>query len=277
MIRKLYRIVRDFSQHAGKKNISAHAASTAFFLFLSIVPMLILVCTIIPYTPLTEENLMAAAMEVLPPMITPLVENMIAEVFEQSIGILSLAALTMLWSAGKGVLALMRGLNVINDVEEKRNYFLVRIISCFYTIIMLVAMILSLVLMVFGNQLVSLLLYDIPQLRVLLSFLMNFRFMAVWAILSVLFSIIYAYVPDKKLRLREQLPGACFAAVVWSVFSWGFSLYVGRSGSYSIYGSLSIIIIIMVWMYFCMYIVMMGAYINRYFLYEGETLLEELQ
>ena len=84
-------------------------------------------------------------------------------------------------------------------------------------------------------------------------------------VLTILFAFIYAFVPDKKLHFREQIPGASFAAVVWSIFSWGFSLYVDWSGSYSIYGSLSIIVIVMVWLYFCMYIIFMGAYINRYF------------
>ncbi len=60
-------------------------------------------------------------------------------------------------------------------------------------------------------------------------------------------------------------PGAVFAAVVWSVFSWGFSIYVTYGNSYGIYGSLSIIIIVLLWMYFCMYIIMIGAYMNRYF------------
>lgn len=276
MMKKIYWIIQDFGRQAGKKNIGAYASSTAFFLFLSIVPMLILICTIIPYTPLTEADLLNAVSKALPEKVIPLAENVVAEVYDQSIGILSVAALTTLWSAGKGVLALMRGLNVINNVEEKRNYFLIRVICSVYTFILLIATILSLLLMVFGNQLVNLLLYDIPQLKVLVSFLMNFRFIAVWVILTALFSLIYAYVPGKRLVLREQLPGAAFAAVVWSIFSWGFSLYVGWGAAYSIYGSLSIVIIVMFWMYFCMYIILMGAYMNRYFTEEGEALLEEL-
>lgn len=265
MIRKLYIILRDFSRKMGKQNISAHAASTAFFLFLSMVPMLILICAIIPYTPLTEENLVTAVTELTPDMIAPLAESLIAEVYAQSAGILSIAAIATVWSAGKGVLALMRGLNAINGVPEERNYFVVRTISSFYTIVMLIIIILSLFIMVFGNQLVEIVLHNIPQLRVLASFLMNFRFLFVWMVLTVLFSAVYAYVPNKKLKFKEQVPGAIFSSVIWSIFSWGFSIYIGSTQSYSIYGSLSIIVIIMIWMYMCMYIVMIGAYLNRYF------------
>lgn len=42
-------------------------------------------------------------------------------------------------------------------------------------------------------------------------------------------------------------------------------MYVSYGNGYSIYGSLTIIVIIMLWMYFCMYIILIGAYLNRYF------------
>lgn len=265
MIHKLFLIGMDFSEHMKKQNISAYAASIAFFFFLSLVPMLIMICTIIPYTPLTEENLVTAVTDLTPDRIDPLAESLIADVYDKSAGILSIALLATIWSAAKGVMALMTGLNAVNGVEEKRNYFLVRAVASLYTVVMLVVVILSLFLMVFGDQLVTLALHRIPQLEAVVSFAMNFRFILVWAVLTLLFAAIYTYVPDVKMKFKEQIPGAIFAAVVWSVFSWGFSIYVTYGNSYGIYGSLSIIIIVLLWMYFCMYIIMIGAYMNRYF------------
>lgn len=265
MTRQLFNILLDFSAKMKKQNISTFAASTAFFFFLSIVPMLIMVCTIIPYTPLTEENLVEAVTDLTPDQVDGLAESLISDIYKNSAGVLSIALIATLWSASKGVMALMRGLNAINGVEENRNYFVVRVIASFYTIVMLIVMVLSLFLMVFGDQLVNLMLHRIPQLKQLVSFIMNFRFIFVWAVLSVLFAAVYAYVPDKKLAFREQIPGAVFSAVVWSVFSWAFSYYVTYGNSYGIYGSLSIIIIVLLWMYFCMYIILIGAYLNRYF------------
>ncbi len=262
---QLFNILLDFSAKMKKQNISTFAASTAFFFFLSIVPMLIMVCTIIPYTPLTEENLVEAVTDLTPDQVDGLAESLISDIYKNSAGVLSIALIATLWSASKGVMALMRGLNAINGVEENRNYFVVRVIASFYTIVMLIVMVLSLFLMVFGDQLVNLMLHRIPQLKQLVSFIMNFRFIFVWAVLSVLFAAVYAYVPDKKLAFREQIPGAVFSAVVWSVFSWAFSYYVTYGNSYGIYGSLSIIIIVLLWMYFCMYIILIGAYLNRYF------------
>lgn len=265
MLRKLYLIGQDFSTQMKKQNISAHAASIAFFFFLSIVPMLMVLSMMIPYTPLTEENLTETVADIIPDKVVPLVESLIAEVYDKSAGSLSIAVLATLWSAAKGVMALMHGLNAVNGVEEKRNYFVVRGVACLYTVVMLVVVILSLFLNVFGNQLVNLALHRLPPLQKLAAFVMNFRFLVVWVVLTLLFAAIYAYVPDDKLKFKEQIPGATFAAVVWSIFSWGFSIYVDYSNSYGIYGSLAIIIIILLWMYFCMYIIMVGAYLNRYF------------
>lgn len=265
MLHKIFVLGRDFSARMKKQNISAYAASIAFFFFLSIVPMLIVICTIIPYTPLTERNLVEALTDLVPDMAAPLVVSLVSDVYEKSAGILSVAVIATLWSASKGVTALMRGLNAVNGVEEKRNYFVVRGVASLYTLVMLVVLILSLFLNVFGNQLVKLILYRVPVLRELVFFLLHFRFLLVWVVLTVLFSAIYAYVPDEKLKFTEQVPGAMFTAVVWNVFSWGFSLYVNHSNSYGIYGSLSIIVIVLIWMYFCMYIMMIGAHLNRYF------------
>lgn len=263
-------ILLDFSREMKKQNINAYAASIAFFFFLSVVPMLLMICTIIPYTPLTEEDLMTLIKDLTPEMVDPLVESLISDVYDKSAGILSVAVIATIWSAAKGVMALMQGLNAINGVEEKRNYFVVRGIASLYTVVMLVVVILSLFIMVFGNQLVDLALHRIPNLRTVVAFAMNFRFVLVWIILTILFAAIYAYVPDKKLKFKEQIPGAVFSSVVWSIFSWGFSIYVTYGNSYGIYGSLSIIIIVLLWMYFCMYITMIGAYLNRYFIFEQD-------
>lgn len=265
MFMKFRKIMKSFMTEMKDRNISAHAACTAFFFFLSIVPMLMLICTILPYTPITEANLVNVVTDVTPDTMDALATGVIDEVYRQSTGILPIAVIAMIWSAGQGVLALIHGLNAINKVDDKRNIFFIRVVAMFYTLIMLTVIVLFLFVMVFGNQLAHLLLHRVPQLQMVASFYMEFRFLVVWAVLTLLFSIVYARVSGKRMRVKEQIPGASFTAVVWSVFSWGFSLYVSRSGAYSIYGSLSIIIIVMIWMYLGMYIVLIGAYLNHFF------------
>lgn len=261
---KIYQEIREFTRNMKKENLSAFASGAAFFIFLSLVPILIIVCTIIPYTPLTEENLLILISDIFPNKVDSIVIEIVDDVYERSAGVLSVAVLVTLWSAGKGILAVIRGLNAVNDVEEHRNYFMVRIVSSFYTLIMLLIILLSMIILVFGNTLVKMLVVRLPQLEVLFSFLMNFRFLFIWLILTLIFSAFYAYLPDKKLKFRKQLPGASFAAVIWSIFSWCFAMYVDYGNSFNIYGSLSIIVITMMWMYICIYIVFIGAYINKH-------------
>lgn len=264
-MRKLIKIGINFSRKMSEKNISAYAASTAFFIFLSLVPMLMVICTMIPYTPLTEESLVRAITEVTPRQIDSMVTSLVHDVYQRASTILPLAALLMIWTAAKGLMALMGGLNAINDVQERRNYFVVRFVAAVYTVVMLIATVISLVIMALGSRLVDVVLARVPQLQFLFSLIVNLRFIFSWIVLTLLFAAVYTYVPSRKLRFREQIPGASFTAVVWSIFSWGFSIYLNLSGSFSIYGSLSLIIIAMIWMYFCMYIILVGAYLNCFF------------
>lgn len=275
MLEKIYAIGRNFAVQMRKENISAFAASTAFFIFLSLFPILIVICAVIPYTPLTQEFLVQIVTAITPEAVDAFAEGLIAEMYEKSAGVLSIALITSIWSASKGVLALIRGLNAINDVEEERNYFVVRFVAFLYTLVMLIGILLSLVIMVFGNQIIQMLLLHLPQLQVIATWVNNLRFILVWVVLTILFALAYAYVPNKKLYFKEQIPGATFTAVSWSVFSWFFSMYITYSDISRIYGSLSIIIIILLWMYFCMYMVLVGAYINRYFQPVNRVLMQK--
>lgn len=265
MFKRLLFIGYDFGKQMSRKNISAFAASTAFFLFLSLIPALMLLCAIVPYTPLTEANLMNAARQISPDAMDAMLTGIIADVYEKSIGIISITAFATLWSAGKGLLALMRGLNAINDVEENRNYFLLRLVASLYTVLMLGAVLLSLFIMVFGNSIIGLIEGVIPQASYLFNLLMHFRSLFVWAVLTIVIALMYTYVPGTRMGFKMQLPGAVFAAVAWSVMTWAFSIYVDEFNGFTTYGNLTTIIILMLWLYAAMYIILVGAYMNRYF------------
>lgn len=265
MLRRLAFIGYDFGKQMSKKNISAFAASTAFFLFLSMIPALMLLCSILPYTPITEANLMNAARQITPDAMHALVTSMIADVYDKSVGIISITAIATLWSAGKGVLALLRGLNAVNDVEENRNYLLLRLVACLYIVLLLAAVLLSLLIMVFGNSIIGLIEEIIPQTSYLFDLLLHFRSLFVWAVMTTVIALMYAYVPGTRQGFKMQLPGAVFAAVAWSVMTWAFSIYIDVFNGFTTYGNLTTIIILMLWLYAAMYIIMAGAYMNRYF------------
>lgn len=208
---------------------------------------------------------MNVAKEISPDAMDALLTSIIADVYDKSIGIISVTAIATLWSAGKGVLALMRGLNAINDVEESRNYLVLRLVACLYTVLVLIAVLLSLLIMVFGNSIIGLIEGVIPQTSYLFDLLMHFRSPFVWVVLTIVIALMYAYVPGARLGFKMQLPGAVFAAVAWSVMTWAFSVYVDVFNGFNTYGNLTTIIILMLWLYATMYITLVGAYMNRYF------------
>lgn len=264
-IYRLYYIMRDFNWQMTKKNISAFAASTSFFLFLSMIPLLMALCAILPYTRLTEANLITAITKFTPDAMDGLVISVVSDVYARSAGTITVFAIVTIWSASKAMLALIRGLNAVNDFEERRNYFVLRFIACIYTAIILIAMVLALFVMVFGNVIVDLLLADIPPLHILVQFAMRFRFLFSWAVLMLIFALIYAYVPSNKLHFKGQIPGAAFSAVMWGIASYFFSVYVDHYNGFGTYGGLTTVVIMMLWFYLLMYILMIGAHINRYF------------
>lgn len=264
-MRGLYGIIRDFSRQLAKDNISVYASGTAFFFFLSLMPTLIIICSLLPLTSLTEKNLLIAAVKVMPDFLDSITVLMIKQMYEQSIRILPFAIIIMLWSSSKGMLGLMYGLNVVNEVAETRNYILLRLEAMFYMVITVTALLVSLTLSVFGKAIVNGIYAHFPDIGILLYLLMRFRFLFVLFLLTVVFAVTYTFVPNKKLKMRFQIPGAVFTAVGWSLFSFIFSVYVDKFRGMSTYGSLSTVIIMMFWLYCCLFILLIGANLNRYF------------
>ena len=245
--------------------LGTFAASSAFFLFLSLIPILILLCSIIPYTSLSEAELLwllqKSIGEIAPPVISDMIRSVVETIFSGGLISLSISALATLWTASKAFLALMRGMDVIHGVG-RQGWFIARLKSCFYTMVMILVLTFMLVGVVFGKRLADYFgIYSIALLSPLV-WLLRQRFWLAWIILTCFFTVVYTWVPKKKLHLHQQLPGAMLAAGAWILFSAGFSVYLNHSAAFGIYGSLTTIVIALLWMYYCMYIFLLGAYRN---------------
>ena len=96
--------------------------------------------------------------------------------------------------------------------------------------------------------------------------IISLRTVIALGLLAFVFLFLYKFVPNRKATLRSQIPGAVFTSLAWSLFSFGFSLYFDYyDGMSNMYGSMTSLILILLWMYICMNIVMIGAEINCYF------------
>lgn len=262
---QLIALARDFAQRMQKKNMAAFAGSCAYFFIISMVPLLILITSAIPYTAISQSDLERAILGITPDFSDSIVKGLIDESYDRSVAVFSISALATIWSGALGMLSIIRGLNEIYDVEERRNYFYLRFIAALYTVAMIVIMLAMLLIMVFENLVKTVALSHFPKIMYIVSLSSYFKFLVVIAVATLAFAMIYTFVPSAKMTFVYQIPGAVFSAVVWYLFSWIFSLYVDISGYFSIYGSIATAVIMMVWLYFCIYIFLIGAFINRFF------------
>src|SRR5699024_4061184 len=156
------------------------------------------------------------------------------------LGVVPISALIALWSAGKGIQALTNGFNSIYQVQETRNFFVTRVRSVVYTLVFVIAIILTLILQVFGNSLQRELSSRFPVLDRLVTTIISMRVMISLFLLSLVFVMMYKFIPNRKATFRSQLPGAVLSAVCWSAFSFFFSLYVDFfSVTSNMYGSMT--------------------------------------
>lgn len=262
-MKKSYRLLRAFFRQMNHLHVTIYASGAAFFTFLSLIPFLILLCSLLPYTPLTKSDLFYAV-SFMPSTLVPYLVGMIESVYGSTIGIISISALVTVWSAAKGILSLMKGLNAVNGTVETRGYFLQRLVASFYTLIMLALILGSLLILVFGNVIMVFFCRMFPLWEDMMKIFVIFRPVLMWGLLTFFFVILYAYVPSGKRSLKCQMPGAIFCALSWNVFSFGFSVYIDHFNGLSIYGSLTAIAVVMIWLYFCMYLLLAGAHLNHF-------------
>lgn len=245
-------------------SIGAFAAQSAYFIILSFFPFVILLITLINHLPLDVDTLMTSVAEIVPESTAPTILWLMEEILRKASGtLMSITIIILLWTAGKGILAITNGLNSVNEVNESRNYIILRIISTFYTLLFAIMIVFTLALLVFGNKIYSLIISYFPMLGNIAAFVISIRAISVLLMLTVFFMLFYKVLPAKRLKFRQQIPGAVFASVGWLLCSYGFSIYVDFSKNISyMYGSLTGIILLMLWLYFCMNILFIGAEIN---------------
>ena len=237
---------------------------------MSLIPTVMVMASIITMTTLTENDVVMVANAVLPDFADGVVSSLIDQAFNGSVSLLSFSILFIVWAGATGMMSMIRGLNIMDEVEDDRNYFLVRGIAALYTLGIIAILLFMLVIMVFGDVLGEMLMSYFPGGTEVLSVFLHAQFMFLILVGAVfLFALLYSKVPRKKKPYWHQMPGAIFSAIAWAIFSQFFSIYVNNVGAYNIYGSLATPIIVMFWLYTCIYIVFIGAFIN-WFLWDNK-------
>lgn len=236
----LYKQIKYYLNRVNEDHVSAYAAQSAFFMMLSLVPIILLLMMLVRYTPITQSDIMEVAYRFFPKTIRNTIIALVNESYSHTGTTISLTALVVLWASGKGIMAVTNGLNTIRNLEETRNYIILRIRSAIYTLLFLMSVIVVLAFWSFGDNKI-----------LTMGFLM------------ILILCVYQFLPNQRSKWIMHIPGTIFSAVGWSLVSFVISIYMDLFKGFSnVYGSLTTIVLIMLWLYFCMYILLLGGEIN---------------
>jgi membrane protein len=252
-------------REVSRDRLTIVAASVTFFMLLAIFPgigVFVALFGIFADVSAAQRELASLA-TVIPTEVIKIVSDQMVRLAGRERASLSLAFvisfLLSLWSAKAGMASMFDGLNIAYDETEKRPYLRRTVITYLFTLLSLVFMALMTAILVAAP--VALHRLGFSQVSPLWAALR-------WAVLLVVaagaFSIIYRYGPSReRARWRWVTPGAALASAFWLGGSLGFSWYVNHIAHYDVtYGSLGAVIAFMMWIWFSVMIVLIGAELN---------------
>lgn len=266
-------LVQFFLNKIKRDNIGAYAAQAALFIIMSAIPFLLVFLSLIRFTPVTESMILSGIEMIFPGNLSPTLIAIVDEVYHNSAKILPMAIIFAVYSAAKAIQSLRYGLNIVYDIEETRNWFALRFRAMIETFILILVILLLMVLLVFGRKIQNMLVEYAPIAAVITEVILKLRMVILFFVLIIFFTFIYKILPNRKATLRSQLVGAAGCSAAWYVFSFGLSIYVDYFNGFSLYGSLTTILLLMFWLYISMYIFLVCGEVNNVF----EVLLLEFK
>jgi len=247
-------------------HVSMVAASIAFYGLLAIFPAVAAMISIwgLLFDPQQIAQQIQSVTGALPEGAAGIVNDQAQAVAAGARTGVSLAALVgillALYSASKGMKAMIEGLNIIYDEEEQRGFIKLNLVTLILTLGLIVMMIVALATITVIPALLGNL-----GLGEVFGTLLNY---ARWPVLLVValvgLAILYRYAPSRQQpQWRWVSPGAVTATVLWLIGSVAFSIYVRNFGSYNeTYGSLGAVVILLMWFWVSAFVVLFGAELN---------------
>ena len=244
--------------------ITVYAAQASFYIIIAVVPFAMLLLSVLQFLlPFDAVGIITAVKPFLPHNLHKTAELVVVELFERSGSILSISAITALWTASRGAAAVSRGVKRVYGIKEHPTFIRNVLEAAMNTLLLIALLLLTLVMLVFGTTIADFLAERLVLRQGIISFAQSVRAVVFVVVLTLLFAYIYRMLSGRKVRFIKQLPGAAFSSLGWVLFSLGYEFYIENFSNYSyIYGSLAAIVLMMLWLYFCMIIFLFGAEIN---------------
>ena len=237
-------------------DISQQGAALAYYLLFTLFPLLIFLSSLIGQLHLDTNMITETLAPVLPDDVLALTQEYLRYAYEHTgASTLWFGAVFSIWFPMRATFCLMRAVRLAYGLGEPEKPLRHAFKVVFFTVTLLFCLILTLLLMTLGGRIVAALL---PRIwRVL-------RFAVLGVIVFGALSALYAAAQDKPRRGRAILPGAALATFSWIVLSFGYSVYAENFANYSVvYGALSAIIVLMIWLYLTALTLILGAEVNH--------------
>lgn len=271
--RKVYLKVKSVLKSASENSVYSYAGHSALFIIISFFPLLMLLLASVKYMPFSENEVLELVSAIPLGNANNALNTAVKEVYARSGSLaLSISAVTLLWSASTSIYSITRGLNAIYGQSETRNYFLLRWLSLLYTVFFIISLLVLLILMVFGGGILAYVYIKLPLLSDFSNTINVLRGVVTYLSILLFMDLMYTFIPNRRSSLLKELPGAIISATCWYGFSFGYSVYIENFSNVSyVYGSLTAVVLLMIWLYILMYIFFIGAVVNKMELFKRRT------
>ncbi|MGA6924859.1 MAG: YihY/virulence factor BrkB family protein [Desulfosarcina sp.] len=249
-----------------KDNLSIVSAGVAFYWFLAVFPALAAAVSIygLAADPAQLQQQIDALSSVMPQQAYQILKDQLTTVVQHSGGALGLGMifgiLLTIWSANKGMKALITALNIVYDEEESRGFIKLNAVSLLFTFCAILLGLIAIALVIAVPALMGFL--HLPDAWNAVFTYLRWPLLALFLVFGL--ALAYRFCPDRdSAKWRWVSWGSVLATVLWLAGSILFSLYVANFGSYSkTYGSMGAVVILLLWFFLTTYVMLLGAEVN---------------
>ncbi len=263
-IKDKIKLIRNFFEKATEDSLTAYAAQATFYVLLSFFPFVILLIRVGASLSFTRTTLINYILGVIPDELNEFFLYIMSDIlYSDNTSFTFITALVCIWSAGKGFQTITYGFNKIYKVEKNDGFFITRLMSILYTLILLILCIVVMVVYIFGQQIERAIIREWPAFENETILLLSLKGAFAFLILFLVMLLVYFRLPGRKGKIKHEFWGAIFASGAWILMSRLFSIYIRYISEASyMYGSMTSIILIIIWLYLGMQILFYGAEIN---------------
>jgi membrane protein len=260
----VYDVLRFFMLGLVNGSVSTRAAAISFRLFVAFFPAMLLLLSIVPFTPLETEEVLLSLEYFFPKQAIDLFEQTVTDLIDQRQGtLLSVGVVLLLYYASNSVNSILMGFGESPHVPGKPNWLLFRLLSVGLMLLLSVLLGVAVFLIGFAGDAAEwaeaqnlLSTVDIP-------FLMMARWMLSFALMYATVAILYNAGNRIKKRWEWFSIGATASTFLLILVTFAFSWFIGQFATYnSLYGSLGTLMITLLWLNFNSSILLLGFELN---------------